>query len=183
MHPNLSEVVALLDRSRAAVRAALERVLEHDRGRRPGEGRWSVNEVVEHLALVDARFDGVVGTAIADARRAGLGREQKPRIPLSDAVQGRLADRSVRGDAPESTVPTGTLHGSVAVESWERAHEAFRATVTAADGLALGDIVSEHRRWGPLTVYQWMEVCAAHETRHAAQIDEIAAQIGARQGA
>jgi len=183
MHPNLADVMARLDHSRAAVRASLERIYEAERARRPADGRWSVDEVLEHLSLVNRRFDRVVGAAISRAMQAGLGSEQAPRVPLADAVGRSTADRTDRRSSPEDSVPTGTIHGSVAVEAWERAHEGLRATLAAADGLALGEVVAEHRRWGPLTVYQWAEVCAGHEARHAEQIDEIAAQIAGRHGA
>jgi hypothetical protein len=38
-------------------------------------------------------------------------------------------------------------------------------------------VTAEHHRWGPLTVYQWVEVLANHEARHAEQITEVAASF------
>ena len=49
----------------------------------------------------------------------------------------------------------------------------------AADGLALGAVTAEHRFFGVLTVYQWVELVAAHECRHADQIREIGAALQA----
>lgn len=51
--------------------------------------------------------------------------------------------------------------------------------VLAADGLALGAVTAEHRFFGVLTVYQWVELVAAHERRHADQIREIGAALQA----
>jgi hypothetical protein len=61
----------------------------------------------------------------------------------------------------------------------EHARQKFRAAVSAADGLALGTVTAAHRRWGALTIYQWVEVLATHEARHAEQIAEVAAHFRA----
>ena len=68
------------------------------------------------------------------------------------------------------------------MQAWqdlERAHDELRAAVEAAKDLALGEIRTEHRIFGALSVYQWIELTAAHETRHADQIREIAGALAA----
>jgi hypothetical protein len=92
-------------------------------------------------------------------------------------VRTRLADRSERRDAPKVALPTGTLDEAAAMAALEAARQQFRTAVVSADGLALGRVMAEHRRWGPLTIYQWVEVLAGHEQRHAAQIAEVGAQL------
>ena len=176
MHPHLAEVFVLLDESRDALRAAVARVPAEARPRRPAADRWSVNEVIEHLALVEARFAAQVSAAIDQARAAGLGPERDPRVPLDATLRRRLADRTERRQAPEGAVPTGTLDEQAARAALERAYETFRTALIDADGLALGTVYAEHRRWGPLTAYQWAEVLAGHAKRHAQQIAEVAEQ-------
>lgn len=179
MHPHLAELFAQLDASRAAVEAAVDGVPEAVRGNRPGPSRWSVNEVLEHLALVDRRFDGVVGRAIAEARDRGLGPERGARVAIPQTLVDRVVDRSDRRDAPVTTVPTGSLDHRAACAAMEDARRRFLQTLKAADGLALSEVTVEHQRWGSLTVYQWAELLARHDTRHAAQIQEIAANLRA----
>jgi hypothetical protein len=176
MHPHLAEVFVLLDESRDALRAAVASVPAEARVRRPGPDRWSVNEVIEHLALVEARFARDVAAAIDEAKAAGLGPESSPRVPLEETIRRRLLDRTERRQAPESAVPTGTLDQEAAWTALERAHDSFRTALTSADGLALGTVHAEHRRWGALTAYQWAEVLAGHAKRHAQQITEAAGQ-------
>jgi DinB family protein len=176
MHPHLAEVFVLLDQSRVALRAAVALVPAEARARRPGPDRWSVNEVIEHLALVEARFAADVAEAIEKARAAGLGPEGELRVPLDEAIRRRLVDRTERRQAPEKAVPTGTLDEQAAWDALQRAHDRFRKALLDADGLALGTVYAEHRRWGALTAYQWAEVLAGHAKRHAEQIAEMAGQ-------
>lgn len=174
MHPNLAEVFALLDQSQSALRAAVERVPAARCAEKPAPDRWSVNEILEHLALADGYFAETVSAGIAKARAEGLGPERAAREPLADAVRTRLTDRSEKREAPPTMMPTGQLDGRAAWAAFEQARQRFRDALQAADGLALGSVVAEHRRFGPLTAYQWAEVVAGHAGRHVAQIEEMA---------
>jgi len=174
MHPHISELLADLDASRAAVKAAVGTVPAEQRGTRPGPDRWSVNEILEHLALVERAFAGNVTKAIAAAREAGVGAEQGPKVGLDAEMRARFIDRTARREAPEAVVPTGTLDEAAAWKALDEARAAFRSALLSGDGMALGDARAEHKRWGPLSVYQWAEILALHEHRHAAQIAAIA---------
>jgi hypothetical protein len=147
------------------------------RARRPGADRWSVNEILEHLALVERRFEATVGEAIARARAAGLDRERDARVPLDADLRRVVRDRSGRRKAPDAVIPSGTSDEAAAWAALEEARQSFRETVGSADGLALNTVTAEHHRWGALTIYQWVEVLANHESRHAEQITEVAASF------
>jgi hypothetical protein len=174
MHSHLVDVLALMEQSHAAVKAAVDAVPAAVRGQRPAPDRWSVADNLEHLALVEARFAASVREAVAKARAAGAGGDDAPRVPLAEAVRTRISDRSERREAPPGATPTGKLHAAAAWAAFEAARNDFRDAVASGDGLALGIVTADHRRWGPLTVYQWVEVLAGHEQRHAAQIAELA---------
>jgi hypothetical protein len=49
--------------------------------------------------------------------------------------------------------------------------------LTSCGGLALSTVTHEHRFFGKLNVYQWVDLIAGHEGRHTAQLREIAAQV------
>ena len=179
MHPSLTEIFACLDRSRASLRAAVDSVPAHLRNQTPGPDRWSVAGVLEHLSMVDERFTAIVANKIADARAAGLGKEEGQPPPLPPHVEAMLADRTERRKAPDLLHPRG-LEWAAAWERAEAARAAFRLMLSAADGLALSAVIHEHPRFGPLNPYQWGGFLAAHESRHAEQIREIASQLASR---
>ena len=149
MHPHLAEVFALLDQSRAALRAAVATVEPGDRARRPGPDRWSVNEILEHLGLVERSFGALVSEAIAKARSRGpRGRARRPRAaPGRPARRGPRSPRAAEGPRqcrPDRYARRKGAHGTRS----SRAAEQFRATVSAAEGPALGTVTATHRRWG-----------------------------------
>lgn len=178
MHQAIEEAFARLDRSRAGLRAAVEAIAPTLRDQPPGEGRWSAAGVVEHLAIIDERYTALVGGKIDAVRAAGLDLQDDggPAL-LPPNVEVMLADRTERRIAPDPLHPTG-LSFDAAWARAEAARAAFRVMLGAADGLALSRVVHEHPRFGALNAYQWAGFLAAHESRHAEQIREIAAREG-----
>jgi uncharacterized damage-inducible protein DinB len=175
----VTEILARLDRSRAHLREAVDRVPADQRDQPPASDRWSVAGVLEHLALVDERFTTILGGKIAEARAAGVpGEEGEPSL-LPPNVEAMLADRTERRQAPEPLHPCGLSCG----DAWTRAEAAraaFRQLITDADGLALSRVIHEHPRLGALNVYQWAGFVAAHESRHTAQVTELIQQQSLR---
>ena len=178
MHPTLTHVLASLDESRGRLRSAIDTVPAELRDLPPGSDRWSVAAVLEHLALVAERTTGVVGRKVAEARAAGAGPEDANPAVLTPQTEHMLVDRSSKREAPEAVRPAGLTYAA-ALARFEAARAALHTTLAGADGLALGTLVHEHPRFGPLNPYQWAGFVAAHELRHAEQIAEIATQLDA----
>jgi hypothetical protein len=177
MHQHLADVLSRLDASRAALGAAVETVPAPLRQQRPGAERWSVAEVLEHLSIVARIFTGRVADALDAARAAGLAAEFSERLPLPDEIETRMANRVNRRASPEAAVPTGTLDAAAAWAAVESSHARLRVLVETADGLALSQVMLTHPFFGTMSVYQFVELIAAHEGRHAEQIKEIARAI------
>lgn len=176
MPPSLLDAFARLDRSRAALRVAVDSVPHHLRDHPPGPDRWSVAGILEHIALVDERFTSIIADKIAQARTSDLGQEQESPEPLPPHVEGMLANRTERRQAPAPVQPTGLTWRA----AWDRAEEAraaFRRLLAGAEDLALSRVIYEHPRFGALSAYQWAGFLSAHESRHSAQVGEIAAQM------
>ena len=180
MHQYLIDVLATLDASRQALRESVAAIPPAARTARPGLDRWSPVDIVEHLSLVESRFSAVVGGKIAEALHAGLQVESHPREELPERIRTLLADRTGKRTAPEAAIPSGTMDEHAAWAAADRARAGFRAALLSADGLALSGVIHEHPFFGPLNVYQWVELIAAHEMRHVAQVREAAAHLLAR---
>ncbi len=180
MHQHLIDVLSTLDVSRHALRHAMALIPAGSRTERPGLDRWSPVEIVEHLSLVETRFSTVVGGKIVDALNVGLGPETEPRTPLPEKIHTMLADRTGKRTAPEAALPSGAMDEAAAWAAADTARAGFRTAVLSANGLALSGVIHDHPFFGPLNVYQWVELIAAHEMRHVAQVREAAAQLMAR---
>jgi hypothetical protein len=170
MHPRLRAIVDYLDAERGALESTIQTIPSHLETRRPAPERWSAAEIVDHLATVEKRIAGMFAQQVSEARARGVGaeRESAPIHPVFDvkAVSERQHPR-VAGPAsqPRAGVTLAAAWGEL-----QRAREALREAVMAADGLALNEVEAPHPALGPLNLYQWLIFVGAHEARHAAQI-------------
>ena len=180
MHPRIHELLEYLDEQRRDLRAAFESVRPALREQVPGPKRWSVANIIEHLAMVEQRLAGRFSARVAEARAEGVGPETSsdPVLPTFDVSV--VQDRASRRTAPDAVQPTG-LHANAAWRSLEEATTALRAAILDGDGLALGAVSLRHPVIGAVSLYHYIAITGAHETRHAGQIREIAEMFRAAQ--
>ncbi len=177
MHARTAEVFAALDRSRDALTQAILRVPASKRETAPGPGRWSAAQVVQHLAIVETRIAGVMQKIIGAARATGLPAETQEHSAYGSADWALITDRSIPRTASEANTPPADAdftHASVTL--WQQ-RAGIRTLLQEADGLALSTVVAPHPVMGDLNMYQWALFVAAHESRHAVQVAEIAASL------
>jgi len=177
MHPITDELLAYLDEQRSVLKSAFESIPAEMRNRQPAPERWSAANIVEHLAIVEARISRLLSERI-EAARPELAAETSsgPILPTIDYK--RMYDRSTRVKAPETAIPTG-LGAAAAWSALENAGLMMRAMLRANDGWGLSSVMHPHPRFGPLSVYEWVAFLGAHEVRHAAQIREGSTQAAA----
>jgi hypothetical protein len=179
MHPRLQELFAYLGVRRNALREAVEAVPEARRGQQPEPGRWSVAEVLEHLALVEGRFKTIVADRLAEARASGLAAERETGPIVGTFDQTGILDRSSKHQAPDVVRPQSSDWQS----AWSRLEDmrrSFLDVYLSGDGLALGDVVHVHPRLGSMNLYQWGLWLGGHEARHTEQVREIAVTLNSQ---
>jgi hypothetical protein len=167
------QAFALLDADRRALLAAVNRVPEGDRDRRPSENQWSVAEVLEHLASVEQS----VAKLIAIRGREPVPPDQPAAIADADQRLARMRVRGRRIEVPDTLRPSGTMTTAQAIEALAQSRAALLEAANAADPVALATRTYHHREVGRLALVDWLAFIAHHEARHAAQIDEIAASL------
>jgi hypothetical protein len=176
MHPRTQEILTCLDTELAGLRTAVDSVAPARRGERPAPDRWSVAEVLEHLAMVENAVLKACARQLDAARAAGLPAESETTPILPSLPPERVADRERAWTAPDRLVPKG-IDADAAWREIEGARARLIDFVHASDGLALGQVSFPHPILGALNVYQWLLFAAGHHARHAAQIREIARQF------
>jgi hypothetical protein len=177
MNPHLIAALGHLETATRDLRAAIDAVPAPMRGQKPGPARWSVNEVIEHVAKVEQSFVGTLVANVEAAKATGLAPEIEEPPMLTDKTRAVLTDRANPRQAPEHALPTGAIDSSAGIEAIDAAHARLKEAVAGCDGLALSTVTHDHRFFGTLNVYQWIELLAGHEDRHAAQVREIATQL------
>jgi len=177
MNPRITELVDYLRSSRDQLELAIAAVPAERRGEQPAAGRWSVAEIVEHLALVERSVAKVFAKWLAEARAAGIAHESETSSLLEQMRMDHVVARTQRVEAPARVSPSQQWTVAHSLAAIDEARAALIASAESADGLALGSVVHPHQALGPLTLYEWLGFAAAHMERHAGQIDEVRATL------
>lgn len=176
-HPRLAELFGYLDRQQAELRSSIRAVSPERHGERPASDRWSVAEVVEHVAMVEGRLGAMIGAMLREAAPR-LGPERDDSAILPTLNPDRALDRSRALVAREGTVPTGTMSVDAGLAAIDAARDALKRSLLEVDGLAIGDVERAHPAFGAMSLYGWIAFVGAHMGRHALQVREVAASLG-----
>lgn len=179
MHPRVAELVEYLDRQRTALLAAAAPVPADRWTDRPAADRWSISDVCEHLHLVERGTAKLIAAAADEARAANHAAETGTASVLGVLDWSSMEDRTDKRIAPERVAPRQTPDAATALRQLEESRAALRSAIERADGLALESVRKQHPRLGEIDLYQWMVFVGRHESRHAAQVAEIASVVAA----
>ena len=174
LHPRIEELLEHLEETRGALLDAVQHVARDQRDARPGDGRWTVGEVLDHVSRVEAGYARLLTKRVGDARAKGIASETETSSILGTVESGPLVDRGRRLQAPEIVVPRQGATVDEGLGALEGSRAATRAALVDASGLALGTLTQQHPYFGTLNMYQWGVFLGYHDLRHADQIREIA---------
>lgn len=147
---------------------------------RPAPDRWSIADVMEHLALLEELFhdrivprlrQGAAGLPDRDPERMdALVLAWEPDPASKVVIPGRVS----LGEAPPPLQPTRLWNPA---ESVDRFHAQRAQTAALLDEFAVDGRLRavDHPAIGPLDGYQWVLFLAAHSERHTRQIEGIRA--------
>jgi uncharacterized damage-inducible protein DinB len=138
----------------------------------PGEGRWSIEDCLEHVTRVENRVFGLIGKRLEEAPLA----ETPAAIREKDGMlMQAIPDRTEHRQAPDMARPNGQWSGAgQLLDEFEkaRARSAEFVRETKAD---LRSYTHPHGAFGEIDCYQWLLLLGLHAERHARQIEEIKA--------
>ena len=178
MHPRTEELLEHLDATRVTLNTTVDAVPASIREIRPAPDRWSVAEVLEHLARVEEQLTRLLTAKLSEAKSSGLlgpEVETSPVVGRLDAA--RVLDRSHRITSSEGVRPRGEMDSAASRVALERSRATLRELVAAYDGLSLAAFTFPHPVLGVIDGYQWLAFIGTHEVRHANQIREIAESL------
>jgi hypothetical protein len=157
-----------LNQTRDGVVAAVKGQSEAQLKFKPAPVRWSVAEVVEHLALIEDLVNGGVLGKLAGAPAPAADWDAKK---VDALVLAKVPDRSTKFQAPEPAVPTGRWTPAATLEHF-LAGRAQTVTFLMSTSDLRAHLVS-HPVFGPMDGYEWILATAAHTERHTKQILEV----------
>ncbi len=174
LHPRVAELVDALHTAQHDFETLLARIPAEQGDVVPGEGRWSIAQHVEHLAIVEDGAGRLIAKLIKQVQSTGaLETERTTVLDSLDHVQ--LWTVRKRIEAPDFVKPTEGLSIAEGLARLTASRTRLIDAFQRASGLALGSAMAPHPVLGPLTIYQWGLMAAQHQRRHAESIAALVA--------
>ncbi|HXN52906.1 MAG TPA: DinB family protein [Candidatus Acidoferrum sp.] len=139
---------------------------------KPAPDRWSVAEVMEHLAAAEDMLRGLLQEQVMKTPALPV-RDAEETKKADDGVLAMVPDRSHKAQAPEPLKPTNRFGSPAAaqkhfVESRSTTEDYLKSTAGLRAHLADSPM-------GKLDGYEWVLLIAAHSDRHTKQMLEVKA--------
>lgn len=145
---------------------------------KPAPERWSIAEILEHLAIAHDRVLTRLLEQLPQAPAPEPGRDSQA---IDALVLEKIPDRSVKANAPEFAHPKGLVTPAEALDRIFRSRERLTALLESSPGLREHVMDSPPLRittngaHGTADGYQWALTAAAHDERHVRQMLEVKA--------
>lgn len=128
------------------------------------KGKWTISQVLEHLYLMEENV----------AHNIKLVLLSKENNPTDEKPIHTVVDRTNKRDAPDYLIPSNDFQ---TLEELKKKLANSRETLLKSiEGVSEEDLNEKafiHRRFGLLTIKQWVSLIGYHEKRHLEQIKEI----------
>ena len=165
-----NDAFRVVDEARQKVLAFLDSVSQGDSERRLGSDKWSIGEVAEHLILVERSYCSRILGIVNSGEEADLDENEmmdnRP-FALEDVADvGKVG----KAQAPPPVQPSGGLSIEELCKHLVQVREETRSKLSPFSDRDLGKLYYQHRRLGPLSVYEQISFIGFHELKHLAQM-------------
>jgi len=173
IYHSIAEIFDALDAARARLAASVEGLGEGQEGFRPAPERWSIAEIMEHLAAAEASSLRLFHKLVQSAEQAGRTRADGEAFAPVSIAEHTERSRVEKYQAPEAIRPTSRVPVADSLASLGDSLAALHALRPRIERADCADQRFPHPVFGPLNLYQWLLFTAAHEERHLAQINAL----------
>lgn len=170
----LDEAYAANDVVRGKLKETVAALSEEQLDARPDGEKWSVKQIVEHVAMVN---DGVVRICTKLLSKAEAAGRPANGFSMSPGfLEKAMGSTDAKLEAPEIVHPSGApLADSLA--KLDAATESLKALREKFEKFAGTEPKFPHPYFGDLSAQEWFVLGGAHEGRHLRQIRRIVEKL------
>lgn len=170
------KLIALLEDSRAQLRAATKDLTPDQWKFQPAPERWSIALVTEHIMRTEAGLFQYVERALAAPVNPDWETKTKGKTEFLERI---MPSRQGKAQAPLEVRPEGKLSPAEILASFEKLRARTLELARTTDQ-PLKAHTADHPFpvFGTLNAYQWLAYIPWHTQRHLKQIEEVKASEG-----
>lgn len=151
---------------------------EHEATALPDGEKWSIQQIVEHVSIVDDGMSKICAKLLGEAKIAGNpGTDVAQLSPEFGQKAGQISTMKV--EAPERVHPTGDVPIEESLKRMAVSADAFASMKSDFESYDLTQHKFPHPFFGNITATEWLVLLGGHKMRHAKQIQKLVEKIRA----
>lgn len=175
-YSSVADIYAANEKIRENLHATLANISPDEAATLPDGEKWSIQQVVEHIAMVENGVSMICSRMIEAA--TAIGKTSDGSFSLSDKFRESLSQLATRRvEAPELVQPTGKVAIQDSLRTLTAATDALKALRGTLESIDVTGQTFPHPYFGPLTATEWLVISGLHERRHTAQIGALLTKI------
>jgi hypothetical protein len=179
MTKKVRELVDTITGYRQALLGEVSALSQSQLDYKPGDGQWSISDILHHLALTDEANLKLMLRAVKQAEAMNLPEDPTPNESALNCLDGVMGSfNSTKAQAPGFVAPQSHLPAEQSLARLEASRAKMLESIERLAAYDLSQLKYKHPLLGDLDMYQWILIAGGHERRHAAQVGRIKAGTG-----
>ena len=171
-YQTIADVYAANDKIREQLKETVENLTDEQAGISPEGGKWTIAQLVEHVALVEEGMTRISAKLLNEAREQGKTADGSVKIS-EDFMRKAAGAREQKIEAPDRVQPKANLTIAESLAKIEENRKVLDALRPLFESVECSDHKFPHPAFGDLTAHEWLTLIGGHEARHIAQIRRI----------
>lgn len=175
MQKNVDEIFAEIDRINEELKSITHGLPAELINEKADGDKWSIAEVIEHIAIVEDGLGRVCNKLLKKAKEAE--RRTAGTFELSENYVAKGTQfKNLKVEAPEKIRPTGTKTVGESLAALAESRQKLEQIRPLFAQYSVNELTFPHPFLGPLSASDWLDFIVEHKTRHLQQVERIAGE-------
>jgi hypothetical protein len=175
-YATIADIYSANEKFRDRLTSTLNGISDAEATTMPEGEKWSIQQIVEHLSMVDEGISRICSKLLTSAKAAA--RPADGTFKLSDNFAKRAAEiAALRLEAPDRVQPTGNVTIADAMNSIAGNRQVFESLRSDFEKFELAGHTFPHPFFGGLDAGEWLVMAGLHQNRHTKQIERLLERV------
>lgn len=176
-YQNISEIYDANGKIRERLKETVSDLTDEQANFLPEGEKWSVANLVEHIAIVENGITRIFAKLLTEAQAAGAAATQGEAKISEDFLQKLSWGRTQKFEAPERVHPSGEKTIAESMAKLDENRQKLEELRPLFESVECSDFKFPHPAFGDLSAHEWLALLGGHEMRHIQQIKNLLARI------
>jgi uncharacterized damage-inducible protein DinB len=175
-YQTIAEIYESNDRIRENLKTIIGNVSKEQAARLPDGEKWTLAELIEHVAIVEDGMTKICAKLLAKAQTEQKKADGTAKIS-ADFLAKAAASVEQKLEAPDRVRPTGTKTIAESLRKMEENRETLKQMRPLFESFDGSEYKFPHPAFGALSAHEWLALIGGHELRHMRQIKKMLEKI------